>query len=726
MKTPQSPQVQPLHLVLVKAFWGSYSLLFFFKSRLLGWLCLAATMIEPAVGLSGAAGALLTSLMALILGFNRHQVEAGLIGVNGLLVGLALGAWFEPSPGFVILLLAASIATAVVIGALGYFFTHLFNLPSLSLPFVLVSVLIYLSANDLGGVAARVTSTVILDLDIGFLPEWFKDYLLSLGAVFFQSTALSGLIVLTGLLLKSRLAVLLTVLGFLAGQGFSWALGANFSRLTPQEMGFNLLLSCLAVGGIFFIPSPQSFVAGFLAAGFGTVLVLGLGALFGPYHIPVLAAPFNLVVLAFLMAARFRLAPQEPAAVDFVPDTPERNLDYHLTRLRRYRGLSVPVFRLPVAGLWKVSQGPGGGITHRDMWSQAWDFVGVTRNGNSFWGTGETVNDHLAYGQTVLAAAAGTVVKVVDGIPDNLIGQENIEDRWGNLVMLAHLGGVYSIYAHLMPGSSLVQEGQRVFEGQLLGRVGNSGRSPMPHLHFHCQHSPQLGAASSYCEFVNYIEKDGAKSRFMFTGAPGQGAVIETPVPNDDFRVAFKLPLGRKIRFRVKQKGQESIETWVVESDLVAGGFIHALETGGKCFFSSDWTSFFLTDYLGPQHTGLHAFFLAASRIPFAYDPGLTWHDILPAKAFIKGSLGIILDFLRPFLNIAEVRAEKGFLPPQKSRENGLVFGVYSELMLVRDSRWQKPALRAEAWVSPERGPVLVTLENRHGIVLEAQAQAEP
>jgi murein DD-endopeptidase MepM/ murein hydrolase activator NlpD len=43
---------------------------------------------------------------------------------------------------------------------------------------------------------------------------------------------------------------------------------------------------------------------------------------------------------------------------------------------------------------------------------------------------------------------------------------------------------VYVLYGHMQPGSVLVSKGQRVRRGQELGRIGTSGNSTTPHLHF--------------------------------------------------------------------------------------------------------------------------------------------------------------------------------------------------------------------------------------------------
>ena len=94
-----------------------------------------------------------------------------------------------------------------------------------------------------------------------------------------------------------------------------------------------------------------------------------------------------------------------------------------------------------------------------------------------------------SYGQEVIAVADGMVILTKDGSPDNKPGASppmvSLDAATGNCIVQDIGGGYFAFYAHLIPGSLKVKEGQRVRRGDVLGRLGNSGNSDGPHLHFH-------------------------------------------------------------------------------------------------------------------------------------------------------------------------------------------------------------------------------------------------
>ena len=95
-------------------------------------------------------------------------------------------------------------------------------------------------------------------------------------------------------------------------------------------------------------------------------------------------------------------------------------------------------------------------------------------------------------GAPVYAACGGVVEEAFDGLEDTDTCLELVEQQYGegvridgNHVLFRHEGDELSLYAHLQKGSVAVQTGQTVRAGQRIGRVGSSGSSWVPHLHFH-------------------------------------------------------------------------------------------------------------------------------------------------------------------------------------------------------------------------------------------------
>lgn len=102
------------------------------------------------------------------------------------------------------------------------------------------------------------------------------------------------------------------------------------------------------------------------------------------------------------------------------------------------------------------------------------------------------------YAQPAYAVANATVVTAVDRYEDQVPGQTvgiTLENADGNHVMLDLGDGRNAFYAHLKPGSVVVQAGDTVTRGQQIGEAGNTGSSDGPHLHFHVMDGPAVLAS---------------------------------------------------------------------------------------------------------------------------------------------------------------------------------------------------------------------------------------
>ena len=110
-------------------------------------------------------------------------------------------------------------------------------------------------------------------------------------------------------------------------------------------------------------------------------------------------------------------------------------------------------------------------------------------NGNRlFEGDGTTNEQYFGFGADVLAVADGTVVFTHDGEPEQTPGPAIPATKFsqigGNKVILQIAPKVFAAYEHLQPGSLTVKVGDKVKAGAVLAKLGNTGPSTGPHLHF--------------------------------------------------------------------------------------------------------------------------------------------------------------------------------------------------------------------------------------------------
>jgi murein DD-endopeptidase MepM/ murein hydrolase activator NlpD len=124
----------------------------------------------------------------------------------------------------------------------------------------------------------------------------------------------------------------------------------------------------------------------------------------------------------------------------------------------------------------------------------------------------------------VLAVADARVVSIINDLPENAGAnpqegrRPTVETISGNTVILDLGNGAYALYGHLQPGSVLVHPGEAVHTGQVLAKLGNSGNSDAPHLHFQLMDAPSaLGA-----EGLPY-----AIARFTMAGVASDPAVLD-------------------------------------------------------------------------------------------------------------------------------------------------------------------------------------------------------
>lgn len=180
----------------------------------------------------------------------------------------------------------------------------------------------------------------------------------------------------------------------------------------------------------------------------------------------------------------------------------------------------------PLRGEWTIYQ--GGRSVYENYHSAyaiqrfAYDILLIHPDGRAASGDGSKPEQYFGFGQPVFVAAAGKVVSAVDQYDDNPIGKP-IKDspKEGNSVVIDHGNGEFSMYAHLKRGTVKVKAGDDVKPGQQIGELGNSGNSPVPHLHYHMQTTP------------DWVKGEGLPTPFTNLTVNGKKLALAEPVRGD-------------------------------------------------------------------------------------------------------------------------------------------------------------------------------------------------
>lgn len=104
----------------------------------------------------------------------------------------------------------------------------------------------------------------------------------------------------------------------------------------------------------------------------------------------------------------------------------------------------------------------------------------------------------------IISSMDGVVYSVVNGCVE---GDKTCGGGYGNHIIIEHSNGNYTLYAHLYENSITVNQGDKVLQGQVIAKVGHTGSSTGPHLHFEVRVGGADGSsAQDPLTFVNTNE----------------------------------------------------------------------------------------------------------------------------------------------------------------------------------------------------------------------------
>ena len=622
----------------------AYATILFSNNWLIGVLFLGASFWYPNAGLAGLIGAIVGTITARMLSF--PNLSEGLHIYNSLLVGLALGIVYRLDNYLIVLIIMGAVLAVILTVALTDVLWRLEHLPVLSLPFVMVAFTCFFAAQAYGNLSVYLfPSTPIDPLFGGFV----DNFLVALGSAFFIPHPIAGLMFFVGLLLTSRYLALLAITGYFVGYSLLTWLTGSIHPVMGQWGGFNFILTAIAVGGIFTIPSWQSFLLAMVAAALSSVVAMAVQGVLQIYSLPVLAIPFLLTTLTVLAAMRKRQTTSPPHLLLESPSLPE--CSYEQARLAKSRGAepdSVPL-AAPFFGSWDIYQGFNGPHTHQPPWQHALDFI-ITKRGCSYRNNGTSLNDYYCFDLPVLSPCYGTVVRYQDNLPDNPPGEVDAKNNWGNFVLIYLDSGLYVLLAHLREESVTVVEGERLIPGQPLARCGNTGRSPQPHLHMHVQTTAVLGSPTQSFHLVGVtVQSDtDAAAGFYLASRPDEGDHISVLKSDGLLQHALHMPLGLQLRYRYStDESTWTTQTLTASMDL-EGHFLLTSGSGASTRYMEEGGVLYFYCRQGPKDILLDTWILSLGLSPLA-DATIEWQDkpsdrLIPVSYFYK----VLRSVIRP------------------------------------------------------------------------------
>lgn len=647
--------------LFVRSIRNSYSALFFSRDSWVGTALFLVTLLYPMSGLCGLLCCMLVNALSIALSLDRFKVSNGLYGFNAVIVGVAVGTLFPMNFSLVAMLFALSVFVLLLIAGWEGVLSK-YHLPYLVFPFLFCLWTVSLLTQQKDGdflfdcvfdehenmlSCAGFSLSYLSDHELWMaFPEWLTDYFLGLSCILFRQDVMVGFLLAVILLCYSRIAFLYTFVNHLIAYFLYVRLGCDLFHIPYVCFGFNFILTSLALGCCYLVPSFGSFLWTLLLVPVQFIVVFASTRLLAYLYLPTFSLAFCFVSLLSLIVLKMRSSEKYLFFSRFLERNPEENLYQFRTGARRFKWYNYLHFDLPFYGTWKISQGANGSYTHKGAWADAWDFV-VETDGKQFRGDGSHVEDYYCYGKPVLAPADGCVAALVNEVDDNPVGKSNEKQNWGNCLIIKHADGLYSLLAHLKRDSFFCKVGQTVKRGDELALCGNSGLSPFPHLHFQFQSYPYVGAPTLRYPIVNYMEVSSQGNVLHSCDVPSEGVSLSNMKHSSSSFFDSSFFPGGRLSFSSDLFGEGE---WSVCEEY-GYRFLMDTKTHSKAWFSY-WDGVFeFQRYEGGRREALYFFFLSNFKTIAKNTDGWCLTDEVPLSVRRAGAWGYCQDFCAPFFS---------------------------------------------------------------------------
>jgi urea transporter len=607
------------------------SSIFLCGSWKVGALLCATLLLSPRYFAFAIAATLLGSGLAKLLHLPAAMRKDGTLLYNVFLSALAV-AWITrnttlPPTAIYGMLAVATVYTLLLSAALWHWFPLKAGLPPLSVAFVVT----FGTLLTFFPLAAAASASLPLALPAEPpLPFVVAAFLRSMGTILFLPNVWAGLAVTLAILVWSRVAMINAIAGYAGGILIVKLLEACGLQWFGWFAGHNYLLAGMALGAVYFVPSWSSLALAFVG---GSVAALHVAAVqhflrgSGWEYLPL---PYLLTIWSMLCCLRLREKSGSLLPTVGTFENPEAAAASIALANIRFPHRTETHVLLPTSREVTVTQGFDDKLSHRGDWKHALDFEVHDAADNACPpGCDDDLSRYYTQGLEIRAPGTGEVLHVIDSVADNAPGGCNFAQNWGNyLILRLDYGGIIKL-AHFTKNGIVVKTGQRVGAGDLLGYCGNTGRSPVPHIHLHAQTTTETGAPTTPFCLTNFFTRTETGVRWNFASVPKVGARIAPATVSHTVlgTLAHLAPGVATYRLHSSHPSHhshsESLHT--------------TLDDSGRYLFKSGRDS--LTAILGlhalqitQSSLGGHSQLLrllsfAMPTVPFAYQSGMNWED---------------------------------------------------------------------------------------------------
>ncbi len=358
---------------------NSYSILFFSQNKTFGLFILIASFTTFQIGIFGLLSTIVAIFASHFFKQSNEDIKSGILTFNSTLIGFGVGAFFYPNGWVYLSVIPFSLLAFFVTVVLKEKFGR-FSLPFLSLPFSLVLWTFLVAHFQIFNILSpvqkadpRYFTLLILGSPISFFdgllsnnPDFIYlwSFFKAIGFITFNSSVVTGVIIVIGMFIHSRLSVVLSIFGAALSFIICQMLNIPLDSLDGILLTSNIIFTFLAIGGFFLITSYSSILWSFVASIGLFLLYFAIKMIIAPLTLPILFVPFCINTSLFIS---FFYAVSRTKNMNF-PNvqhySPEKNIYYTISEKMNYDKNRGYLFSLPFLGDWFISQGYNGTHTY--------------------------------------------------------------------------------------------------------------------------------------------------------------------------------------------------------------------------------------------------------------------------------------------------------------------------------------------------------------------------